>query len=280
MLQNKHKVAILLSTYNGERYLPELFDSLMAQSYEDFTVYVRDDGSTDSTRMLISKYQEQDSRIVYIDDNLHFGPTQTFLHLLSKVDSNYYMLCDQDDVWLEEKIAITLREMQTLEGMYPEKPILVYTDVTVTDGDLNVVAPSMWAYSHMNVDLPTSFNYICVYNNISGCTSMLNKKARDSVRLDGIVLPRKIYHDWWIAICISKVGGIIEPIKQSTMLFRRHGDNETNVGTSNPSIIAKIGRFKGSIKNIYQRYSFFKNLGYGSFLKYLYYKTIVSLKTR
>ena len=276
MNKNKRQVAILLSTYNGTRYLRELFDSLLSQTHTDFTIYVRDDGSKDDTVSIIKEYCENDERVQFIDDQLHLGPTKTFMHLLQVVDSSYYMFCDQDDVWLPDKVKVSVEKIKEIERQ-AMKPIIVYTDLVVTDGDLNPVAQSMWEYSHLNVDTPTSFNYICVYNNIPGCSSIINNTAKEVVDFEQ-ELPKNIYHDWWIAICVSKHGGKIVPLKQSTILFRRHGDNETNVSSESRSLSSKIKRLRRSYELIHNRYGFFKTIGYGSFLKYLFYKSIVSLR--
>ena len=244
MYKNKRQVAILLSTYNGTRYLRALLDSLLNQTYTDFTVYVRDDGSNDDTITIIEEFCEKDDRVKFIDDQLHLGPTKTFMHLLQIVDSSYYMFCDQDDVWLSDKVKVSVEKIKEIEHQ-ALKPIIVYTDLIVTDGALNHIAPSMWEYSHLNVDSPTSFNYICVYNNISGCSSIINNKAKEVVDFERN-LPQNIYHDWWIAICVSKHDGKIVPLKQSTILFRRHGDNETNVSSESRSLRSKLKRLRKS----------------------------------
>lgn len=277
--KNKQPIAILLSTFNGERYIEELLQSIIEQVFQSFTLYVRDDGSTDSTISIIKEFASADDRIVYIDDNLHLGPSQTFLYLLNSVDSSYYMFCDQDDVWLPEKIGISYDYIKETERQRGENiPIIAYTDLVVTDQNLNVIAPSLWEYSHMKVDAPTTFNYICVYNNIAGCASIFNKPAKNTLNTGITTLPKNIYHDWWLAICVSRSGGIIEPIRKATILFRRHGGNETVVSSSNKSLSSKIGRLKDSYLVIRKRYGFFKSIGYGPFIKYLFFKLIVSLR--
>ena len=278
MIYNKSNIAILLSTYNGEKYLGELLDSLLSQTFSDFTVYIRDDGSTDSTLKIIAEYVKKDGRIYFLDDKKHFGPTKTFLYLLKEIDSDYYMFCDQDDVWLEDKVAVTYQKMKEQEAICSSKPILIYTDLVVTDGKLNQLAPSYFDYAHRNFDLPTSFDYICVYNNISACTMMINRFAMNTVKLSMEDIPPNIYHDRLIAVCISKENGIIAPIKKSTILFRRHEDNETCVNQPDRHVIKKIPRLCGTINTLYSDYIFFKKLGYKSFFKYLYCKIYISLK--
>jgi rhamnosyltransferase len=280
MVYNKNKIAILLSTYNGEKYLGELLESLLSQTFSNFTVYIRDDGSTDSTLKIIAEYVNKDRRIYFLDDKQHFGPTKTFLYLLKEIDSDYYMFCDQDDVWLEDKVAVTYQKMQEQEAKGSSKPILIYTDLVVVDGELNQLAPSYFDYAHRNFDLPTSFDYVCVYNNISACTMMINKEAQKAVDISLPDVPKKFYHDWLIAVFVSRAGGDIVPVKKSTILFRRHGDNETCVKQSDTRLLTKIPRLYDTINKIISNYRFFKMLGYPSLIRYIYCKVIISIKNK
>ena len=99
-------IAILMSTYNGERYLREQIDSLLNQTYKDWKLYIRDDGSTDETISIIESYvNDYPDLIVLLKDDLgNLGSARSFMRILSVVDADYYMFCDQDDVWLPNKV--------------------------------------------------------------------------------------------------------------------------------------------------------------------------------
>ncbi len=110
-------VAILLSTYNGQLYLKEQIDSLLDQTYKNWCLFVRDDGSSDDTLQIISTYAKKcPERIVLLTDNRgNIKPAASFMQLLSMVDMDYYMFCDQDDIWLSTKIERTYEEMVSIE---------------------------------------------------------------------------------------------------------------------------------------------------------------------
>ena len=122
----KAKVNILLSTYNGEKYLSEQLDSLMNQTYQNMVIYVRDDGSNDKTLDILYKYQKQDGRkqmiILKEDKPVNLGFMESFWILLRSCEhADYYAFCDQDDVWLPEKVE---RGVAALEKERNDVPLL------------------------------------------------------------------------------------------------------------------------------------------------------------
>ena len=137
------KIAILLATYNGARFIREQIDSIKDQTYKDWDLYVRDDGSTDNTVSIIQEYENMNPNIhLFEDEEKHIGAKNSFMKLLSAIDSDYYMFCDQDDIWLPTKIEHSVDLLEKTEKKYPNKPIIVHTDVTVVDGNLNVLSQS------------------------------------------------------------------------------------------------------------------------------------------
>ena len=102
-MENK-KVAILMSTYNGEKYLKEQIESLLAQTYGNIEIYIRDDGSKDNTIKIIKNYKEKYNNIV-LKEGKNIGFINSFFELLNLCnDADYYAYCDQDDVWMNDKI--------------------------------------------------------------------------------------------------------------------------------------------------------------------------------
>ena len=98
------KVNILLSTYNGEKFIKQQIESLLAQTYENIAIHVRDDGSTDGTIGLLNQYSGNPKVHLYFGDNL--GYRKSFAWLLSNCcDADFYAYCDQDDVWMPDKIS-------------------------------------------------------------------------------------------------------------------------------------------------------------------------------
>ena len=102
----QEKVDILLATYNGERFLQKQIDSILQQTYSNFTIYIRDDGSKDGTIKIIKDYaQKYPNKILFIEDILgNLGVTQNFNELMKYSSANYIAFSDQDDIWLPQKI--------------------------------------------------------------------------------------------------------------------------------------------------------------------------------
>lgn len=117
-----HQVAILMSTYNGEKYLDAQIKSIINQTNPHWHLYIRDDGSRDRTPQIIQKYVRQDNRISWLnpDHVVNRGVTRSFMELLQQTTADFYMFCDQDDVWLPNKIQVTLNKM--LQGDFATTP--------------------------------------------------------------------------------------------------------------------------------------------------------------
>ena len=225
------KVDILLATYNGEKYITEQIESILIQTYTDWRIIARDDGSTDNTLNILKSYAEiyKDKFLLVESGKQNLGPCQNFALLLNFSDAEYIMFCDQDDIWLPNKIKITLDKILEVENAYPDKPILIHTDLNIVDDNLNLISDSMWEYQDLDIRIEKELYKISVHNIVTGCTVMINRKAR----LCSIPIPREaLMHDWWIAINICKYG-IISHISQSTILYRQHSNNRLGAREKN-----------------------------------------------
>jgi len=220
------RIYILLATYNGEKYLREQLDSLFRQTYQNWILWIHDDNSEDNTVNIIKEYKKKyPDKIIFLDDNVSTGGAkENFAYLLNSIDDNfdYLMFCDQDDVWLEDKIEVTLNKMLELEKENPDKPILVHTDLKVVDDKLNIISDSMFKYQKVNLNNQYDLKKLVVENVVTGCTMMLNKKLVNIVK----EIPKEaVMHDWWIAIMTLKMEGIIYFLNKSTVLYRQHSLN-------------------------------------------------------
>lgn len=224
-------VDILLSTYNGERFLVEQIDSILSQTFTSWKLLIRDDGSKDGTCKIIQEYVERfPEKIVWINSEsvYNVGVIRSFEALLEVSESPYYMFCDQDDVWLPNKIQTTLNKMLELEEQNgDDKPIVVHTDLKVVDSKLDIISESMFATSKSSPKIiyKNIYNtFIC--NCVTGCTMMGNKKSR----CISLPFPKFIeMHDSWVPRKSLLEEGVVAPIYESTMLYRQHSFNVVGV---------------------------------------------------
>jgi len=220
-------IDILMATYNGEKYLRPQLDSILRQSNTDWRLVIRDDCSTDSTVQIIQEYREKyPDKFVLLQADEPSGSAQNNFFQLIKYwqhhgTANYIMFADQDDVWLQNKIQLTLYKMHLLEQQYGRDiPLLIHTDLSVVDANLNIINPSMFAMQNMDA-LRDNLNNIMVQNIVTGCTMMVNKPLLDMV----YEIPHHaIMHDMWLAL-ITSAFGQIDFVNEATILYRQHGNN-------------------------------------------------------
>ncbi len=217
-------VSVLLASYNGEKYIREQMDSILNQTFQNLNIVVSDDLSTDKTPALVREYEEQyPDRIKILKHEERSGSAQNnFFRLLSAVSDQYIMLCDQDDVWLPHKVEITLKEMKRLEARCKRDiPLLVHSDLSVTDETGRIIHKSMAEYQKIAV-WDNRLSHCLVENNITGNTVMINRAFLS-------LLTHKpedcMMHDWWLGLLASCFGEI-SYIDRPLVLYRQHGSNQ------------------------------------------------------
>lgn len=220
----KEQIDVLLATYNGEKYLKEQIDSILNQTYQNIRLIISDDCSKDNTRKILKEYEEKDCRVkvYYQDENI--GCIKNFEFLLKQVKNEIYMLSDQDDVWMPEKIEKTYEQLEN------KKADLAFTDLEVVDSNLEIIYPSFNDFMklsrkikrHINTN---QLNYL--YNCVTGCTIMSRKKWIDKI-LPLPVNSKYVLHDYWIGLMIS-LKGKLAYLPEKYIKYRQHEDNE--VGT-------------------------------------------------
>lgn len=212
----KEKVQILMSTYNGERFLREQIDSLLKQTYQNIEILIRDDGSKDRTPEILKEYQQNYPNIqVYLEENA--GVNESFFELLRKSDADYVAFCDQDDVWLEEKVQKAVEKLQGIR-----EPALYCSNKILVDSNLNVIAEN----NHRK--LRPGFENAVVECICTGCTSMMNRRLAE--RIKEHIPEHAIIHDWWCYLTASYLGKVIYD-DNAYIWYRQHGGNV--IGASN-----------------------------------------------
>lgn len=216
----KDQVHIVLATYNGEKYLREQMDSLLAQTYDNLVIEVCDDGSTDGTADLVKEYMALDKR-VHLHQNPHnLGYVKNFLEGMKRSSAPYIMLCDQDDIWQRDKVEVTLAAMQQAEKKGAKGPVLVFTDAINFDSASGEDKGLFHETSHLDVK-KVDTAHLFMENKCIGCTMMLNQEVLAYL----YELPEEIrVHDWWLALICSHFGTIVY-LPEATLRYRQHEGN-------------------------------------------------------
>jgi glycosyltransferase involved in cell wall biosynthesis len=211
---------ILLATYQGADYIKEQIESLLSQTYTPIRILARDDGSTDRTLEILKTYS---NHLTIIPNGNNGGIRNNFSELLQHSTADYVFFSDQDDIWLPNKVADTIKELKWMERKFGRStPLLVHTDLKVVKKDLSTISPSFWHYANLKPK-QTSLNRLLVQNNITGCTMGMNRAL---IKLTESIPSGAIMHDWWVGL-VASCFGHIGHLKDPTMLYRQHTTNDT-----------------------------------------------------
>ena len=210
------KVVVLMSTYNGEKYLREQMDSLLRQEGVAVEIFVRDDGSTDSTVSIIEDYANKNSN-VHLNIGKNLGVGNSFMNLVEHApdDFDYYAFSDQDDIWLENKLSKAIEVIKDIDG-----PTLYCSNQTLVDSEGEKIA------LRYNKVLDLSTEQILFVNRVQGCTALWNSDLQKilSTQLPSRELLICRIHDVWVGMVASVCGKIIYD-ENSYILYRQHENN-------------------------------------------------------
>jgi len=226
-MRNRPEIYILLSTYNGEKFIREQIESIQTQTYNNWKLLIRDDGSQDSSLKIIRRLAKKDERIIVIDnEQKNLGPCANFgllAHNAFLMGAKYFCFADQDDVWQPQKLDTQLHLMIKVESCQNRiTPTLLHSDLIIVDKNLKLIHPSLMRFQKLCHEYQNPIRVLLVQNFVTGCTIMANRPLID------VALPipeNAIMHDWWLALCAS-VWGRIDFLPVSTVHYRQHGKNE------------------------------------------------------
>lgn len=215
------QLLIVLSTYNGEKYLRQQIDSLLEQENVDFDILIRDDGSKDSTLDIIKSYK--DIRIRYIEGN-NIGYVKSFLELITYADNyRYCALCDQDDIWKKRKCYTGIKAIEEYQSkLRKENPaLLYYSNSRLIDQNNNIIGTLYNQECYQAKGDEILFN--C---NGSGFTYILNNELVKLINQSG----NEVYesHDRWIQYVARYCGNVIYDNRDEFALHRVHLDNTSS----------------------------------------------------
>lgn len=219
-----NRIAILMATYNGEDFIEQQLDSLIAQTYRDWELYIHDDGSLDATPAILERYANAFPNQIHLVNGASRGSAKrNFLFLMNNIDAPYIMFCDQDDVWNSSKIEYSLSAIKVLESKKDKNiPLLIFSDSTVSDRELHVIRKSFFSFQRLNPNR-ILFSELLVQNVVPGNTVIFNQAllqyAVKYSNEDNIIM-----HDSWCAL-IAAYFGAIDVIRESTLLYRQHQNN-------------------------------------------------------
>ena len=230
------EITVLMSTYNGEKYILEQLKSLEKQKGVLINLFIRDDGSTDNTVNIIKEYKTDKIKIKLIcGENIGVRDSSVWLIKNCQYKTEYYAFCDQDDYWLEENLISAIKIMDKDKEKIPK---LYYSNIFVTDENLNIITKSN--YNKVKDTLPVAL----ANNPATGCTVVFNREL-----LEKVVFPENYkirMHDWWMyKVCIC-IGGKIYKDKNSYIYYRQHGNNAVGA-IRKKSIIKQIYDFSKKI---------------------------------
>ena len=249
----KNKVAVLLSTYNGEKYLEEQLNSLIKQKDVDITIIIRDDGSNDNTIKIIKKYTKKYNFIKFYTGK-NKGYAKSFFDLIYNSKNygefDYYSFCDQDDIWESNKLIQAIKKLEE----YKNIPALYTSKVISVNYEMNVISDNTFNTSRV-LNQYESFQKSI----IPGCVFVFNNKSKEIIeKYDGYMES----HDWVVYNVVNVFGKIIYD-NNSYIRYRIHQDNTIGKQNKIKTLLIKIKRFfskskctrSNFAKDFYETYS-------------------------
>ncbi len=224
-MQKNPEIAVLLATYNGELFLKQQLDSIFAQTYTNFKIYISDDNSTDRTPEILLHYQQMyPEKFFYSINEVNIGLVKNFEQLLQKSSNDYMAFSDQDDIWYKNKLEIQMQEMLKLEAAKKDKACLIHSDLKMVDEKGQLLVDSYFRYRDYDLRPQRDLGHILGPCGVMGNTLLINKKLKD------VVLPFPIeldVHDYWIAVN-CELFGFRKTVFKPLVEYRIHYANSSN----------------------------------------------------
>ncbi len=273
-----NKIVVLMSTYNGEKYISEQIESILAQDIINknikLSLIIRDDGSKDNSVNIIREYENKYPDIIKAYSEKNCGVIKSFFELLKKApEAEYYAFSDQDDYWMPDKLSRAVKLIESKKETAEsdkELPVLYCCLPKLVDGELNPIE------SNISRPIPrVTFENALVENVCTGCTEVFNKKLYEILmkELPGFT----VMHDWWLYLVAECFGEVIYD-SEPHILYRQHADNV--LGTKTGYIAEfkeRFKRFKANRRNISNQVSELVRI-YGNENEYWNEKTVKAIE--
>ena len=232
LILSEHTVTVIVCTYNGEKYISEQLDSLLAQTYKKMRIVIYDDLSTDATWEVLSRYAMRYESVSIVRNDRRLGVVANFERAIAKTDTPYIALCDQDDIWFPDKLE---RSVKMLEP-YDDIPAYIHTDLCVVDENANVVHPSFFRWKGYVFPEKKSTDILISRSGVMGNTVVMNRRMKARVLP---FLSADVMHDYHIGV-IGELFGKRITLREPTLYYRIHGNN---AGNRRKSLKEKISAF-------------------------------------
>ena len=218
------RIDVLLAAYEGAAWLPDQLASLRSQDDGCFRVLMQDDGSSDGTMSILSDAAASDPRFrLGCEQGRRFGAIGNFWSLLRQTDASYIALCDQDDIWENNRISMCREVMSREEKLLGDQmPILVHSDCVLISADGAVIHPSFFKHQGWDPKAVT-LKRLLVQNNVTGCAVLINRVLADLALKYGDP-GRMVMHDWFLALTAAAFGRVVF-IPEKLVRYRQHAEN-------------------------------------------------------
>lgn len=209
------KVSVAVCVHQGERYLREQLDSLLAQTGIDLEIVILDDASSDTSAALLQEYAVRDARVRYFLNTRNLGPLRSFERAMSLTRGDFIAACDQDDIWQPHKLERLLDAIGDAD--------LAYCDSALIDGEGRATGQRLSDVKHMLAGRdPLPFLFA---NSVSGHAALVRRQLFEAAR----AFPPGVYHDWWLALCAADRNGVVY-VDEPLVSFRRHERAFSTIG--------------------------------------------------
>ena len=237
MENTEKKIAIIMATFNGVKFIAEQIESLIQQTFKNWVLYIRDDCSSDETVEILEKYSKKDQRIKIIKDNHgRLRACQNFSTAMLSVnadDYDYFMFCDQDDRWRNDKIELSIEALQNLEKKHGDDFLFAYGTLQMTNAKgvpLKIAPPDFSS-------APT-LGKIVAQNYIYGCTLAINRKLFKEI---GVIPKTAENHDYWIAL-VAMFNNAKSLYMNDPMVYYRQHDSNVSGSYKDAGFLNRLNR--------------------------------------
>ena len=223
-MNNQISICILMTSFNGEKFILQQLESIFSQTFKNWQLIISDDGSTDKTKEIIFEYQKIWGEKIQLRNGPQKGFAENFLSLAcdKNLIADFYAFCDQDDVWLPQKLEVAINQINN--ACLNNEPYLYCGRTVYVDEQLKAIGQSTLFKQ------PPSFDNALVQSIAGGNTMIFNRASKLVIETVGMVPTPS--HDWWLYLLISGAGGKVFYDPTPLVLYRQHGDSIVGENTS------------------------------------------------